>query len=337
MKKTICFLAFVLTAVMISACGGASLSAPASAAPASSSMSMAAPSNQNQELAILEEEGYDIAAQADGGETTQQITTSTSGAVPEANRKLVKTAYLSMETKEFDATLAKIKELIAAQGGYLELIDQYGGSSYYDDTLTQSASITARIPVDKLDGAVSSLSALGNVTQQSEQVEDISDTYFDSEAHLKSLKLQEERLLDILSKAQKLEDVITLEDALSRVRYEIESLTARLRRYDSQVSYSTLRLELQQVSDLSVVKNSPTTFGQKVQNAAGDSVRLLRSAAEGLVLTLVALAPLALVVGAIVALVLLILRAVRRRRGPKDPPAPWKGIQPPPPPPSEKD
>lgn len=181
------------------------------------------------------------------------------------DRKIVKHSYLALETKEFDSAFEQILAAITEQGGYIESQNTNGQSlthrgSYYE----RSASIQARIPADKLDSVATAVGGICNVTSKSENIDDITDSYFDVQAHLNSLKLQEERLLDILSKAEKLEDVISLEQALSDVRYQIESLTATMRRMDSQIAYSYLNLDLREVVEYQPVESAPKTLGEKV-------------------------------------------------------------------------
>lgn len=181
------------------------------------------------------------------------------------DRKIVKHSYLALETKEFDIAFEQILAVITEQGGYIESQNTNGQSlthrgSYYE----RSASIQARIPADKLDSVATAVGGICNITSKSENIDDITDSYFDVQAHLNSLKLQEERLLDILSKAEKLEDVISLEQALSNVRYQIESLTATMRRMDSQIAYSYLNLDLREVVEYQPVESAPKTLGEKV-------------------------------------------------------------------------
>lgn len=181
------------------------------------------------------------------------------------DRKIVKHSYLSLETKEFDIALEQIFAAITEQGGYIESQNTNGQSlthrgSYYE----RSASIQARIPADKLDSVTTAVGGICNVTSKSENIDDITDSYFDVQAYLNSLKLQEERLLEILSKAQKLEDVISLEKALSDVRYQIESLTATMRRMDSQIAYSYLNLDLREVVEYQPVESAPKTLSEKI-------------------------------------------------------------------------
>lgn len=220
------------------------------------------------------------------------------------NRKIVKHSYLTLETKEFDSALDQIFSAIKEQGGYIESQSTngqslYNNSSYYEHT----ASICARIPADKLDEVSSKVSGLCNVTSRNESIDDITDSYFDVEAHLNSLKMQEERLLDILSKSEKLEDVISLEQALSDVRYQIESLTSTIRRMDSQISYSYLNIELREVVEYQPTEPAPRTLGERIAASvkrSGDKIvwffeSLLFFVIEDLPLSIIWIAILALI------------------------------------------
>lgn len=183
---------------------------------------------------------------------TEETDGSSTGGTPQFvmpdTRKIIRHVSMNLETREFANALQSIQQTVADAGGYIESQEQDGYSlgsrSRYQE---RNARIQARIPSAKLDEAVRSVGGFCNVLSQSENMDDITETYFDSQAHLTSLKIQEERLLAILEKAEKLEDVITLESALSDVRYQIESLTASLRRMDSQVAYSYLNISLQEV------------------------------------------------------------------------------------------
>lgn len=214
---------------------------------------------------------------------------------PLSNRKIVKHVDLTMETMTFDETLAKIMETIAQAGGYVESQSVDGQSmrnrSYYE----RSANVYARIPAESIGGITTELGELCSITQKGERVDDITDRYFDADAHLKTLQLQEERLLEILSKADKLEDVITLEKALSETRYEIETLTAQLRRMDSQITYSYLNIYLNEVVEYSSIETAPKTFGEKISASFNRSVKKIASFFEDAVLFIIEDLPLLLI------------------------------------------
>ena len=235
-----------------------------------------------------------------------------------ADRKIIKTMSITLETQTFDETLEEVRGLIDEAGGYVESSYQSNGS--WNGNHSRYVSITARIPTQALDSTAQGLETLAHVTDRSEEAQDITDQYYDADAHLAALEAQEQRLLELIAQAETLEDLITLENALTEVRYQIESLTALLRRYDSQVAYSTLNLELHEVSDLTVVRDTPTSFGEKVAAAGEESIRLLVTVGQSLILGIVTLAPLAIVGLMIAAIVVLLVKRLRRR---KAPPTPW--------------
>lgn len=232
---------------------------------------------------------------------------------PPDTRKIIRHANMDLETMEFDAAMADIQKAVAAAGGYIESQSQGGGTSYAVRGRYQEeryANIQARIPSEKLDGVMGAVGGLCNVLSQSESMDDITDSYYDSKARLETLELQEERLLAILEKAEKLEDIITLESALSEVRYQIESLTAALRRMDSQVTYSYLNLYLQEVVEYQQVQEKPRTFGERMREAAGDGVEDMVDGLQEFSIAAVRVGPSLLVWAVIIAAIVLIIRAL---------------------------
>lgn len=269
-----------------------------------------------------EEYPYDL---DDSGFTSQIVTADETAAqgmpAPPDARKIIRHAHMDLETMEYDAALAGIQRMVADAGGYIESQSQGGGTSYASRGRYQEeryANIQARVPSEKLDEVISSVGGLCNVLSQSESMDDITDSYYDSQARLSTLQIQEERLLAILEKAERLEDVITLESALSDVRYQIESLTAAIRRMDSQVAYSYLNISLQEVVEYQQVQEKPRTFGERMSEAAGDGVESMVKGLQDFSLTAARVGPSLLVwlviLGAIVLLIRAIAKANAKRR-----------------------
>ena len=144
---------------------------------------------------------------------------------------------------------------------------------------------------------------LGNVTRMESWGDDVSAQYFDTEARLKSLTIQEERLLTILSRAEVLSDIIELERELSNIRYEIENLTGTLRKYDNLVAYSTLELEVQEVEEIRETEEKPVTLWDKIVRSFRNSIRRVTKIAEDLLILLVGVIPFLL----LLAVILLVL------------------------------
>lgn len=244
------------------------------------------------------------------------------------SRKIIRHLSMDLETREFSDAIQSIQSAVAQAGGYIESQNQEGYSlgsrSRYQE---RYANIQARVPSAKLDEVARSVGGFCNVLSQSESMDDITDSYYDAQAHLKSLQLQEERLLAILEKADKLEDIITLESALSDVRYQIESLTASLRRMDSQVTYSYLNISLREVVEYQEVQEKPRTFGERMGEAFGDGIGSMVDGLQNLALFLARVGPSLVVLIAIVVAIVLIVRActkasAKRREAKGIPPRP---------------
>ncbi len=294
-KRYISLIAVIITAALIFAgCGASSAydaEAAAPAAPAEPMMmktaSSAAPAAMESYEMEAEEAGY-LANTASGATADQ--------AALAQERKIIKHSNMELETKDFDAAFSRILDAVSASGGYIESQSVSGQSIRNKDRYYErSASINARIPAEKLDEMTSAIGGICNITSQWESIDDITDSYFDVEARLNTMRLQEERLLDILSKAESLEDVITLEAKLSDVRYEIESLTARIRRMDSQVAYSYLNLNLREVVEYQNVTTAPKTFGERISDAFVRSGNSLRNFFEGAIIFIIEDLPLMLI------------------------------------------
>lgn len=304
--------AALVLASLLSACGSGSTAAAQSAAVSSS---MAYTSEAYSEY----DEAYDMAAEAPmEGEmaatalaSDAQAASDTQASLP-AGRKIVRHSSLELETQEFDSALSQIRASIAQQGGYIENESVDGTSLYHSEYYTRSAQITARIPTEKLDTVLSEVGSFCNVRSRSENTDDITERYFDAQAHLKTLNIQEERLLAILEKAEKLEDVITLESALSEVRYEIESLTASLRRMDSQVMYSYLNISLNEVAAYTEQRMEPKTFGEEIAESFSYSMARVKNSAKSLLLAFIEVAPVLLLNLLVLLVIVLVLMKVAR-------------------------
>ena len=185
------------------------------------------------------------------------------------NRKIVRNASLRVETLEFDKLLETLTGRTAELGGYIES-NSVSGRGYYQSKALRTAELVLRIPADKLDTFLNDVDGACNVLSRNENVSDITDTYVDTEARLSSLRTEYDTLLDLLARAETLDEIIMLQDRLSQVRYEIESYEARIRSYDSLVSFSTVRIDVSEVERETVVE--PETFGQEISRRFSESL-----------------------------------------------------------------
>ena len=212
------------------------------------------------EMAFAKEDSYSGGTNASRPETM------------DTSRKLITTANVDVETKEFDKLFNDVESYVKANGGYLESINTYNGSRYHGDVIERHANLTVRIPAEKLDAFLEELGNAGNITSRSQNVEDITLTYVDLEAHKKTLKEEEARLNEFLREAETIEDMIYIEDRLSNIRYQLESMESQLRTYDNKINYSTIYLNINEVVEYTPVIYEEPTVGQRMKDGFLDTV-----------------------------------------------------------------
>ena len=160
-----------------------------------------------------------------------------------------------------------MKDICTKYGAYFESSNTYayGGSA-------REANFRVRVPVKNYNDFVGEAGSIGSVTRSSQDNRDITEQYFDTEARLESAKIREERVLEILKNSAMLDDVLALERELADIRYEIESYTGTLRKYDSLVNYATVEINLSEVKEYAAPKVETVTFGERMSSAFKDGI-----------------------------------------------------------------
>lgn len=255
MKKKLFSLLAVLLVLSLSACGGASKNSAA----ADSNAPQAAPSAPSVDYNSAEM-GWDIPTMSDEGDFAPEPSPGGSyGGVP-ANAKIIYTANLALETKEFDTASKALAALVEDMGGYFE--SRTVNQGYY-----RSMDAVVRVPVANFTSFLDRAGETAHAVNRSEYLDDVSEAYYDQESRLTTQRVKLERLQELLGKAEDMADIITIESAISETELEIEYLTGSLRKYDSQINYSTVSLSLSEVYRLSTDEEVPLTFGQRLASA----------------------------------------------------------------------
>ena len=144
--------------------------------------------------------------------------------------------------------------------------------------------------------------------------EEVTEQYYDAQARLTSLQVQEERLLAILEKAETLDDVIQLENALTDVRYQIEELTGTLNRYDSLIEMSTVTVSISEVSATSPVSTTPKTLGERIAQQFERSLRSIGDSGEDFLVFVIGNLPVLLLWAVGIVAVIFLGKALLKRR-----------------------
>lgn len=235
-------------------------------------------------------------------------------ATAQSDRKLIRTVDMSVEAMErdYDMFLATLQDQVQSLGGYIENMDRYNGSSYGSRN-TRHANLTLRIPKDRLDGFLDMVSDIANVVRRSDSVEDVTLTYVDLASHRNALRTEQERLLELLEQAESVEDILTIENRLSNVRYQLESMESRLRTMDNQVDYSTVYLYVSEVRELTPMMEQ--TVWERIVYGFTDSLEDIGDGAVNLFVWVAVNLPYLVLWAAFFAVVIIFIRRRWKKSG----------------------
>ncbi len=210
-----------------------------------------------------------------------ETSSGTDKSLAERGVKMIYSANIELQTLEFERAAEDIAALVERTGGYFEQKNFSNYASGY-----RHASYTVRVPAGQFEGFCAQVGTLCHVTWQSDTAQDISEQYYDTQSRLETAQIKLDRLQELLKKAESMEDIITIESAISETEYEIEELSGTVRHYDALVDYATVALELSEVYKLSGTEDAPKTFGDKLGNAFADGLSAAGQAVEDLALWL---------------------------------------------------
>ncbi len=128
----------------------------------------------------------------------------------------------------------------------MSIAKNFNGYVSYSWIEEERAVISIKVPADQLDSVMDAVRNLGKVKSENLNAYDVTDQLIDLEARLNNSRATEKRLLEILSMAENVNDVLMVEDRLKWVREEIEVLEARLKNLMSSIDYSTLAVTIEE-------------------------------------------------------------------------------------------
>lgn len=252
----------------------------------------------------------DYEASADMTEEKEDSGEQTVQSVAE-NRKLIQTIQLDLETLEYEKTIAFLEDSVSACGGYIES-SNLEGNSIYSTYAERSGNFTVRIPKDKTQEFIQGMDENTNVRRKSESTEDITLQYVDTQSHKEALKVEQERLMAILEKAETVEDIISLESRLSQVRYELGNYESTLRTYDNLVDYTTINIEVNEVAE--ITEPPKQTSLERIVSGFKRSVKNIGHGLKELFIAIIINLPYLFIWAVVIGAAVLALRRIRRKR-----------------------
>ncbi|MDR0220783.1 MAG: DUF4349 domain-containing protein [Lachnospiraceae bacterium] len=222
------------------------------------------------------------------------------------NRKLIKNANVDVETEYFDDLLAGIDERVKMANAYMENYNVSNNSRYYGTSNNRYAYMTIRVPAASYDWFLNEVARISNVLNRSESTRDVTLEYVDMDSRKKVLTIEHDNLMEIMAQADTVEDMITVRNRISDVRYEIERMESQLRTYDNLVDYSTIYLSVSEVKELTPVEE--LTVGQRIVAGFTNSLKNIGEGFTNFFVWLIVTIPYLVILAVFAGVVFLIVR-----------------------------
>ncbi|GKU78356.1 DUF4349 domain-containing protein [Paenibacillus sp. L3-i20] len=224
-----------------------------------------------------------------------------------AQGKIIYSANIVMEVKELKEASKKIRDAIHLSGGYiLEFNDNRNEGEI-------GARYSIKVPAQGFMSFVDAISQIQNKHfEQSLAGRDVTEEYVDLEARLNAKKLVEERLVVMMEKATKVDDLLKFSTQLGAIQEEIEGIKGKIRYLDNNVAYSTVELRVVQTDQTlqSVKEVKEKSFGGKLSDTLSGSTKAVLAAIKLFIVVLVAALP----VLAVAAIVFIPIKLLIKRR-----------------------
>lgn len=250
---------------------------------------------------------------------------ATAPSIVATGKLVVVNKTMRIETADVDEAIAKIRTLVKRDGADISSMQVASDvdepiyrepAPLADGSVVQSsrplrAYITVRVPSDKYAAFIADAARLGRILTEYESSDDVTQQHVDMQARLDNLKAEQVRLRQLFARATNVKDMLAVEQELSRVQGEIESMKAQIDYLERQAARATVTLELTEPEALV----APSGIDWGVRTAFTDGVRAFVSTMNGLIFLLGPVLAVLLFVGLPVALIArLLVRGFRRRR-----------------------
>jgi hypothetical protein len=222
--------------------------------------------------------------------------------------KIIRSASFTVKTTDYDADLQRIQDLTAEMGGRVEFLSSSGDAS---SGQTRNASLTLRIPARRLDDFLTDAQGIGTITGMTQEMEDVSDSYYDIKTRLKTQQEKLNRLQAMMAQAEDVSDLIEIESAIADAQYYIDRYTGQLKSYDSKVDYSTVRVTVRETRATEIKEVS---LGERILTGIGDSFQAFGWFLEDMVIFVASALPWLIALGVVIFIAALVIRKHKNKK-----------------------
>uniref|UniRef100_A0A7C2WRZ1 DUF4349 domain-containing protein n=1 Tax=Thermorudis sp. TaxID=1969470 RepID=A0A7C2WRZ1_9BACT len=202
------------------------------------------------------------------------------------DRFVIRTADLELQVNDIGQALVAIRQLTIDAEGFVLSSSTYAQG---EGGKRQTATLTVQVPSERFDqflNQVRTSPLVVEVERERLQSQDVTEEYLDLDARLRNLQATEQRYLALLDRASTIEEILRVEQELSRVRYEIEQVTGRKQYLERHIAYAQATITLVPVP-AQAAKGPALDLARAIERAWRASLELIGGVAEIVVMLVV--------------------------------------------------
>lgn len=228
-------------------------------------------------------------------------------------RLVIENADLAIVVKDPKARMAEITQLANEFGGYVVSSNLYQSYTSMGKEVPE-ATIVIRVPSERLDEALARIKdGAVDVDYENRSGQDVTSIYVDLQSQLKAKQAAEKKLLEILEKAEKAEDVLAIYLQVQSIQTEIEQLKGQIKYYEESAALSSISVRLIAEAGTQPIEVGPWKPEGAAKDAIEDLIRFAQNFTEFLIRFAIFTLPALVLIAVPLLLIFLAGRALFRR------------------------
>lgn len=184
------------------------------------------------------------------------------GPVADWDKKIIKTANITLELRDFNSYNGSLYKRIKNFGAYIAGEEQVQSDERIENV------VTLKVPVLQFEELINSFNGEGiKVISRRISTEDATGEVVDTKARIDAKKQVRARYMELLKQAKSMKDILQVQEEINAIQEELETADGRVKYLTNQASYSTINLVYYQYINGATGNSRERSFFAKLQEA----------------------------------------------------------------------
>lgn len=184
---------------------------------------------------------------------------------PDWDRKIVKTADVALQVKDFQRFSDRLHDNVRQSGGYIASEQQSQDAGVIENT------VAIRVPVNRFEELMAQLPGDSDKLETKKvSSDDVTMELIDTKSRLETKKEVRERYLELLKQAHSMNDIIAVQNEINDIQGEMDQAAGRIAWLGHSSAYSTINLRFYEILDATVHEEAPPGFMQRLKESIGE-------------------------------------------------------------------